>query len=78
MYILIRKSKNGKAGKEYYSDCDEWVKIVDSQLLPKYKEFKNKKEILNFLRENEIVNAITKVSDWEDEDCVYSAKKVEE
>ena len=73
MYELIRKSKVGKAVKEVYTDNETWEAI--GSVTPN-KKFKNKKEILTLLRT--LMDDITKVSDWEDESYIYTAKKVGE
>lgn len=73
MYELIRKSKIGKAVKEVYTDGETWEAI--GSVTPN-KKFKNKKEILTLLRT--LIDDLTKVSDWEDENYIYTAKKVGE
>lgn len=73
MYELIRKSKIGKAVKEVYTDDETWGVIGD---VTPNKKFKNKKEILTLLKT--LIDDFTKVSDWEDESYIYTAKKVGE
>lgn len=73
MYELIRKSKIGKAGKEVYTEDDTWEGIGG---VTPTKRFKNKKEISKLLKT--IIDDLTKVSDWEDENYIYTAKKVGE
>lgn len=73
MYELIRKNKIGKAVKEVYTDNETWESI--GGVTPN-KKFKNKKEISILLRT--LIDDLTKVSDWEDENYIYTAKKVGE